>query len=332
MHNHGRTIGVFGWNGFRYGMAGGALVGTLILPLIGTFIGCIWGMIAGLGVGLVVGAGAAAYNSLYLTYATDLTDYRRRLTLSAGIATGLLTLLAMALFWGITVQLTVPGADVFGWVWRYTALFGLPAAPVAGLSIAYAAHDYANRYVAHLTKLKRDHPLVMDDNASDEDVGDFMRRGLFRKAGWLVPLLGFGGLATNGAGGLIGTILWGFMAIGLTSSLTSSLIRMLNRVYFDEYVPDLPLSAYKNRLSVAVGLTTLIYCVVISGFWLVPLTASFAVWTARQYADTRYETPEKAKNKAKNDAAGARLQLGDHEDDNPFAAEQADAEQVYRQP
>jgi hypothetical protein len=114
----------------------------------------------------------------------------------------------------------------------------------------------------------------------------------------------------------------------IVAIFNGALIIALNRVYLDEYFPDLPLPAYKSWIGWISGVTTLIYCVIITGGIFAPFAAFFAAWTARQYADYRYETPEKAKHKAKNDdAALAHLQLADDDDD--FA--QDAAEERYRQ-
>jgi hypothetical protein len=97
MHHHRYTIGEFIGKGHYYGMQAGALAGALIYPFLGILPGFSLGMVIGAAFGLIIGIGVAGYNALYLHFDTDLTDYRRSITLKVGVGA---TLMPPIIIWG----------------------------------------------------------------------------------------------------------------------------------------------------------------------------------------------------------------------------------------
>jgi hypothetical protein len=341
MHHHGYTIGYFLWHGLKQGAGWGVLFGALLFPLGGFIPGAFIGIFAGGVLGIFLGIAIAVYNSLYLNFATNLQQYRRTLTRHAGIVTAILFLM------GISVPvlgkpyymdwiLWLRSSGLFFWI----PVVSLPSAVMAGLAAANTTHRYADLYAQRMMKQKRDVETVIrnDPPYPEEPIDRLLLRLLFRKVGWIAALLSiaviFLSLTTfnfaDAAGrGILFALVFTIILVTI-STLNGALITALNRVYFDEYQPDMPLATYKKRIGWISGITTLIYCVIITGGIFAPFAAFFAVWTARQYADTRYETPEKAKNKAKNDAAD-RLQLTDAELDELTSEESSEAQQIHRQ-
>jgi hypothetical protein len=350
MHHHGYTIAYFAWNGLKYGLLCGLLGGSLIFPIGGQLIGAPIGAFAGDVIGLLLGITIALYNQLSFSFETDIQRYRRMLTRNAGIGTALL------FFAALFVAAFPENLYQFDWTrwFRNEFLlwmcFFVPPALMLGLAMAHITHRYANQYASRMTKQKRDVETLDEDAVlyPVPNVNDFFMSTLFKPVRPLMLLTGIGAALVHipeaqthtttlpalvwdtivfGAG--IGLLVGASMLV--VGYLNVALITAANRIYFDEYQPDMPLARYRNRIGWISGLVTLLYSIVITVGVGAPVAAFLAAWTARQYADHRYEAPEKAKNKAKNDAT-ERLQLADHDDDNPFAAEQADAEQVYRQP
>jgi hypothetical protein len=346
MHHHGYTIGYFLWKGIVSGLLCGLLFGTLVFPVGGQLAGAPIGGLAGGVIGLLLGIAIAIYNRLYFNFDTDMTQYRRVIARDAGIGAGVL------MFIGLTSPFLF-NTD-FQWdnwyrireILLWICVIALPSSLMASLASAFVTHQYANQYAQRMTKQKRDVKTDIESapHLVNRDVHRFFTERLIRNGRWFIglastaigliaamPYLGSGIYFLEFAvlaGGIAAGIMTGSAFI--IAIFNGALIVALNRIYLDEYFLNLPLPAYKSWIGWMSGTATLIYCVIVTGGIFAPVAAFFAAWTARQYADYRYETPEKAKNKAKHDAVD-RLQLPDTKFDGLLSDDVPAVESVRQQ-
>jgi hypothetical protein len=164
-HAHLRTLSFFTLWGVWYGGVLGALAGTLIFPIIGTMYSAPWGIGMGLALGFGLGVCISAYNHARLTLDTDLTAYRRGLSLAVGVvtafgATALLFATSHGILWNANPVPTRSGF-YFSGMGVITIACLLAAFLWGGLSSAYVASLYADRYILRLLRLN-----ALDDDAS----------------------------------------------------------------------------------------------------------------------------------------------------------------------
>jgi hypothetical protein len=325
------TLLHFIWAGLSYGTLIGTLTGTLMYPLIGTAIGLGLGSLGGAYSGLLIGLLVMLYNAFFLRYDTEQQTYRRRLTFFTGIVTALLMFggLYAGLFGLYLISINPfylpPNYDSAHAITRGMMLiFGTPAVIVAGMTAAFATHQYADWHIGRIRKRKNEDIVAEENVPAATGMSRWYLRQFYRQLRWGLPFyaaLGLFGLIyaipmitsftkfiTDALILTIGTAIYTLIITPFVAALNVLLIKWLNRMIFDEYLPHLAFKSYQRRVTFWAGSVTLI-CMPMAGVLIgAPIAALIAGRVAWLYAGEFYAGNSFDKDKRKAAAAAERLE------------------------